>query len=886
MITIYAEKPDVGNKIAAALDKITLSSGKVIKFSDLKANEKAVKQQQFKDGYLKINYMGQDCYVTWGYGHLCELKSAQDYDEDYKNWSKMPMPFIPERYEVKVKSEVKKQFNLVRDLMKKSDLIINATDYDREGELIFSYVYEAAKLKVPFKRAHFSSQTEEGLKDGFKTLLTEKEVEPITNAGRGRSIADAVVGWNMTAKMTLKTNTHEVLSIGRVQTPTLNILVERELAIRNFKPEPYYTLTAEFTTKSSETYKAEHASKKFKEKKEAQDIIDKITGKNGTVTDIETKLTKKEAPNLYSLSSLQMAANSKYGFTMAKTLEVAQQLYEAGYTTYPRTDSQYLTEDMVPTVNEVLGVLSKNNPDYNAFIGTKTVTKTKKYFDDKKVQSHFAIIPTKVYPKSLTADQEKLYDLVARSVIMMLFSEAVIENTKVTTTVEGEEFISSGKVVKDPQWMAVDTVSKDELLPKLVKGEVVSGDFKLNEKMTEPPKRYTDKTLLSAMLNAGKEIDDETLKKAMAAMDVHGIGTEATRAAIIETLVNRRYVIRDKKSIYPTERGIQLISILPIKEIKSAELTAVWEQRLNDIALGKENLGTFVKDIEDLTRKWVIELDEKVESGSVSTKEKVGTCPVCGKDVVKTKWGYGCSGYTDGCKFTIPGEIASKKLTEKNVKDLLEKNATGTIKGFKSKSGKSFDAKLKLEDGKVSFDFGTPTVEPSETSLVCPKCGGKLINSTFSYKCENNDFSINKKVASRDITEEEAAKLIKDGKTDLLDGFVSSKGNKFSAYLKLEDDKVSFEFPPRDAAPAPATSKYECPDCKKALSETPWAYKCDCGLTISKEIAKKKLTDAQITKLLKDGETAKITGFTSSKGSKFDAALKLENKKVSFKFDN
>ncbi len=891
MIVIYAEKPDVGNKIAAALDKITLSSGKTVTFSNLKTEEKAVKSQQFKDGFLKIKYLGDDCYVTWGYGHLCELKAAVDYDPDYKNWAKMPMPFIPDKYEVKVKDEVKKQFNLVRDLMKKASLIINATDYDREGELIFSYLYEAARLKVPFKRAHFSSQTEEGLKDGFKTLLSEKDVEPITNAGRGRSIADAVVGWNMTAKMTLKAQTHEVLSIGRVQTPTLNILVERELAIRNFVPEPYYTINAEFTTSSSETYKAEHVNKKFKTNAEAKAVFDKINGKDGTVTNIEEKITKKEAPNLYSLSSLQMAANSKYGFTMAKTLEVAQQLYEAGYTTYPRTDSQYLTEDMVPVVNEVLDILAKNSPIYNGFIdGKGKVTKTKKYFDDSKVQSHFAIIPTKVYPKSFaTTDQEKLYDLIARSVIMMLYKEAEILNTKVITTVEDEDFVSNGKVVKDAQWMTVDTVSKDELLPKLAKGQKVTGEYKLNEKMTEPPKRFTDKTLLSAMLNAGKEIDDEALKKAMAALDVHGIGTEATRAAIIETLVTRKYVERDKKSIYPTERGIQLIKILPIEEIKSAELTAKWEQRLNDIALGKESLPHFVADIENITRKWVKELDEKIEEGSVSTREAVGTCPVCGKDILKMKWGYGCSGYKEGCKFTIPAEIAGKKLTEKNVISILEKGCTPVIKGFKSKSGKTFDASLKIEEGKVAFDFGTPTpkAEPTATSIVCPKCGKTLMNTTWAYKCDDCEFSISKKIASRELSEEEVKKLLTDGKTDVLNGFVSKAGKKFNAALKLdEENKVVFDFDASaSASSTPKTSSFECPDCKKPLEDTPWAYKCDCGLNISKKIAGKDLSESQIKKILSKGKSDKISGFVSKAGKKFDAVLALEDKKIVFKFD-
>lgn len=797
MITIFAEKPDVGNKIAAALDKITLSSGKIIKFADLKANEKAVKSQQFKDGYLKIDYLGEECFVTWGYGHLCELKGAIDYNPDYKNWNKMPMPFIPKKFEVKVKDGTKKQFNLVADLMKKSTLVINATDYDREGELIFAYIYEASKCKAPFKRAHFSSQEEEGLKDGFKTLLSEADVKNITDAGKGRSIADAMVGWNITAKMTLISASKNVLSVGRVQTPTESMLVERELAIKNFKPEPYFTINALFTTATKENYKAEHKSKKITNKADADAIFAKIDGKKGIVDSVEKKTVYKEAPNLYSLSMLQMAANTKYGFTMAKTLEIAQQLYEGGYTTYPRTDSQYLTEDMEPVVNDVLNVLASNNKEYADLIdGKARVFERKKYFNDKKVQSHFAIIPTKVYPTGITLDQKKLYDLIARSVIMMLYGKAELQNTKIITKVEDEEFVSNGKMVKDPQWMLVDTRSKDELLPNVKKGDVVDGEYKLNSKMTEPPKRYTDKTLLSAMLNAGKELDDEDLKKLMTSGEINGIGTEATRANIIETLISRGYAERDKKSIYATERGIQMIQALPIKELKSAELTALWEKRLNKIAEGKDTLDSFVIDMEELVRKWIKELDENVKKGDISVSgPTLGVCPKCGKGIIKTKWGYGCTGYKDGCKFTISGEIAHKKITEAQIKKLLSKGTTGTIKGFKSTAGKSFDTELVFDtDHKVVFGFTVAPKAP-EFKLECPKCKKTMDSTAWAYKCEDCDISINKTIASRVMSEKELKQLISTKKTDKLNGFKSKAGKPFSATLLLDENfKTKFDF--------------------------------------------------------------------------------------------
>ena len=707
MITIYAEKPDVGSKIAAALDKITLSAGKTITFADLKKNEKVVKAQQAKDGFLKIHYLGEDCIVTWGYGHLGELKQAIDYNPDYKNWSKMPMPFIPSEYEIKVKDNVKKQFNLVKGFFTKSSMIINATDDDREGDLIFDYVYRLTKTKAPFKRVHMASQTKEGLEDAFAHLLTPAEVKNRTDAGNGRSIADAVVGWNLTTKMTLQNKSRDVLSIGRVQTPTLNILVKREKEILAFKPEPYYTIMAEFTTDKGDKYKGAHKLKKIDKKSDAEDILNRISGHKGTVTDIKKENIEKSAPNLYNLSTLQMAANGKYGFTLAKTLELAQQLYEGGYITYPRTTSQYLTEDMEPTINAILNTLEKASTYEKYIVGKPRKFNRSKYFNDKKVESHYAIIPTKTYPFGLTTDQEKIYDLVAKSVIMMLYGAAKLEKTTVTTTVEGEDFISNGNIIVDPQWMLVDSATKEEILPDLKNGQIVDGIYKMEEKETQPPKRYTDKTLLSAMISAGKSLTDEELKKILSAGEDGGIGTPATRAAIIDTLIKRGYAERNGKNIAATAKGISLIDALPIEAVKSAEMTARWEQRLNKIEKGEDSLTSFVHDIEGQTKEWVSEIGTLVEKHSISSYNvSLGKCPSCGKDIIKTKWGYGCSGYKDGCKFTISGKIAGKTITEAQVKTLLSKGKTSYLKGFTSKAGKQFQAALVLnEKYQIEFQF-------------------------------------------------------------------------------------------------------------------------------------------------------------------------------------
>lgn len=716
MITILAEKPDVGNKIAAALDHITLENGKEIGFAALKANERAVKAQQTKDGYLKIRFDGEECFVTWGFGHLVQLKDAKDYDPAYANWRRMPRPFVPHPYELKLRengnsfdARTKKQFALIKKLFSKSDRIINATDFDREGEVIFSYIYELAGCKKPVKRVCFASQTKEGILDAFSKLRDCSEVENIESAGRMRGIADWVVGINLTVAMTLHQKVKgEVLSIGRVQTPTLKMLVDRELQIRDFKPETYWTLDAVFKTDAGETYPATHKAKRFSSCGEVDAVLAKIKGRNGIITEIAEKREERSVPQLYSLSALQMDANAKYGMTLKETLQAAQALYDGGYTTYPRTDSRYLTEDMVPTVNRVLDSL-KDNPDYAPLIDGRARSFPKwRYFNDRKVESHFAIIPTTSKPKSLSGHQAKIYDLISKSVICMLYGNAVLNRTTVTTTVEGEEFTSSGSTIVDPGFMAVTGRDRETTLPKLEKGEVVSGRYEVKEKQTEPPKHFTDKTLLAAMIGAGKELEDEELKKILADPSVAGIGTPATRDAIIETLITRGYAERSKKTLSATDKGIGLIRCLTVESIKSPALTAKWEKRLHEIERGNEDANAFQNDIERTVAAWCREIDAAPVAEGLKTAEQpkeVIPCPVCGKPMKAYDWGYGCSGYKEGCKFSV-GTICHKKLTENQLKKLLTQRDTGLISGFKSKANKPFRAHLILDEtNKIVFKF-------------------------------------------------------------------------------------------------------------------------------------------------------------------------------------
>ena len=718
MVTIVAEKPNVAAKIAAALDCIRVNNSKTISFEKLDACEKEIKSFQFKNHHFDITYEGEECKVTWGFGHLCALKQAYDYNPAYKSWTKMPLPFIPERYEIKLNSgkdanfndRIKKQFNAVKDLMNKSTLVINATDFDREGEAIFGYIYQYANCKAPVKRAKFSSQTKTGIIDSFKDMKTGAEMKNKENAGRVRGAIDWVVGANLSAAVTLKYPGQGIYSIGRVQTPTLALIVNRELEVRNFKPKDFWNINAEFTTSKNETYKGEHRKKQFFDKKEVTDVIQKISGKKGVIKSIQRKKVKKDIPSLYSLSALQMDANTKFGFTLEETLDIAQFLYEKGYTTYPRTDSRFLTEDMESTVNKTLDDISAITEYKTLISGQKRKFDFKKFFDNSKVTSHYAIIPTGMIPSNLNSRQQGVYDLICRSVIRMLYSPAVIENTTVVTDVCGEEFETTGSVVVEKGWMQVGNVVKEKFIPALIENEQVDGIYSVVDKKTVAPKRYTDKTLLGAMLSAGKDLNDDELRKIMSDPKTGGIGTEATRANIVKVLELRGYISRNKKTISATDKGIELIQKLPLDEVKSALLTAKWEQRLNLIETGKESPTVLLREVEDAVRKWVDEIDNKVSKSSAPVQsigkngKPMPNCPICGKPIIVHKWGYGCSGYKDGCKFSV-GTICGKKLTENQVRDLVSNGATKTIKGFTSKNGKKFDAKLVLKDEKISFEF-------------------------------------------------------------------------------------------------------------------------------------------------------------------------------------
>ena len=805
VVCIFAEKFDVGIKIAVSLGHVEFH-GAVITDKNVEKYKTKLEKEIKPIGFVDIEYEGTEYCVTWGNGHLCQLKQARDYNEEYASWAKLPIPFFPDNYEIKVKEGpdkkpapwLLKQINIVRKKFKDCDYIINATDDDREGELIFAYVYQYIGIRKPYKRVVIDSQTKEGYINAFSKLKTAAEVKPVENAGRARSIADWVVGANLTAKMSVKYR--GLISVGRVQTPVLNFIVKRENEIRNFKSHPFWYLVAEFTKDNGEKYLAKHSVNQIEKKEDALSLLNKIRDQQAVVTKYEKKEKKKEVPLLYNFSNLAIEANRIYGISSDKALEIIQELYMDGYVSYPRTESVHLTDDMQDVVDQTIDRLALL-PEYKDFITPVNKADrnyTKRHFDTKKVESHYAIIPTNNVPSSLSVlsgDKKNVYDLIAKSLIRIIYKAAVLEDTKIETTVNGEVFKSSGVVVKDAQWLNVGVNSKDRFLPELEIGEIVSGKYLIKDGKTEPPQRYTDASLMTAMVTAGKNIEDKELRKVLEETNNGGIGRGSTRAGIIKTVVDR-YATRKGKYIIPTENAIKLIEILPLEDIKSAEMTAEWEKRLDKIAHNEDTIDSFVSDIEEQTKKWCDEIDANavsfVFSPSGNAEELSVNCPVCGKKLIKSKYSYCCSDYTN-CKFKVPLEIAGTKITQKDVETLIKKKKT-SVKSFKSKDGKKFSASLELKsDNSIGFEFGL--------GLKCPKCGEVIKESPKAWGCSKCDFVIWNTVAGKELSAKEKKQLINKGKTGLIDGFKSKSGKSFSAYLILDSDKkVTFKFESRPNA--------------------------------------------------------------------------------------
>ena len=548
-----------------------------------------------RDGFFE----GNGYCVTWALGHLCTLKEPNDYTEMWQRWSLSSLPMIPPKFGIKLMPEKSKerQFNIIKKLIEGAECIINCGDAGQEGELIQRWIMQKAQAKCPVKRLWVSSLTEEAIKEGFATLKDQSEYRSLYEAGLCRAIGDWLLGMNATRLYTLKYGgNRQVLSIGRVQTPTLALIVKRQAEIENFVPKPYWELKTKYREVTFSVVEG-----KFEEKEKAEEALQKISGEPFTVTDITTKKGNELPPRLYDLTSLQVDCNKKYGMTSDVTLQTIQSLYEKKYTTYPRVDTTYLSEDIYPKCEGILKGLTDYQTLTAPLIG-KPLLKSKKVFDNKKVTDHHAIIPTGVRPQALTDNEKKVYNLVVTHFIAIFYPECKFSTTTVLGESGGVKFKATGKQITDPGWRVVfaqepadsDKEEKDELMPSFTKGESGPHTPELAEKFTQPPKPYTEATLLRAMETAGKTVDDEELRDLM---KENGIGRPSTRAEIIKTLFKRNYIRNEKKNIFATPTGVELIGIIRNELLKSAELTGQWEKKLRDIERHSYEAKQFVDEL-------------------------------------------------------------------------------------------------------------------------------------------------------------------------------------------------------------------------------------------------------------------------------------------------
>ena len=703
-----AEKPSVAKEIATILG----------------ANTK-------KDGYFE----GNGYWVSWTFGHLCTLKEPHDYTSLWKWWNLATLPMIPSKFSIKVMEDsgVQKQFRTIENLVERCEEVINCGDAGQEGELIQQWVLLKANNTKPIKRLWISSLTEEAIKEGFEKLRDGKEFLNLYAAGSSRAIGDWLLGMNATRLYTLKYGKNkQVLSIGRVQTPTLAMIVERQKTIENFKSEKYWELKTKYRGVLFSS-----GLGRINQKEKADELADGIKEKEFEVVSYEQKEGKEQPPRLFDLTSLQVDANNKHSFSADQTLKLIQSLYEKKLVTYPRVDTTFLSEDIYPKVPKIMQGLKHFSKLTEPLIG-KEFRKSKKVFNDKKVTDHHAIIPTGVTPSGITPDEQKIYRIVTLRFISVFYPDCIVSNTTVLGKVdrsetEAVEFKATGKQILEPGWRVVYDEPKKEappqqeqapanqaesaakkkkeeenIMPSFEEGEKGPHEPEIQEKETRPPKYYTEATLLRAMETAGKTVEDEELREAM---KENGIGRPSTRANIIETLFRRRYIEKKKKNIHATVTGVSLIDTIQSDLLKSAELTGQWEHKLRLIEKGEYEVSTFKKELIEM----VVTITNNVKSSNRTVtlideakqakQTVVGMgCPKCQNgQLLKGKSAYGCSAYKDGCDFLLPFEVLGKKLSEKNHLDLLLKGKTNKLKGFKmlvgdSSEGETREGKLVLTE--------------------------------------------------------------------------------------------------------------------------------------------------------------------------------------------
>ena len=798
-------------------------------------------------------FENDDYVISSAVGHLLTIIVPPDQDIKRGKWTFDKLPHIPTHFDLEPIAKSESRLRVLLRLIKRDDVdhFVNACDAGREGELIFRYIIQYATEKHPRKTAGKSvsrlwlrSMTPDAIHKGFANLRSDDDMKPLASAANCRSEADWLVGINGTRAMTAfnsKSGGFYLTPVGRVQTPTLAVVVEREKEIRVFEPKDYWEVHATFRAAAGE-YTGRWLDESFKkdsddahkraeriwEQAKADSIQTKCDGQAGEVSE-QSKPTKQAAQALFDLTTLQREANSRFGFSARNTLGIAQALYERHKVlTYPRTDSRCLPEDYTGTVKQTLESLGQAR--YGSL--ASDVLKNdwvhggnKKVFNNAKISDHFAIIPTlKPAPATLKEQEQKIYDLVAKRFIAVFYPSAEFLVTTRITRVEGEPFKTEGKVLVKPGWLTVygrDQAKQDDghLVPVETGESVQADEVIVQAKATRPPARYSEATLLGAMEHAGKRVDDEELREAMRDK---GLGTPATRASIIEELIRHKYMVREQKELVPTAQASSLITLLTalkVDALTKPELTGEWEFKLKEIERRKFDRESFMNEIRSMTEK-IVGTAKAFDGDTVpGDYGKLKTpCPKCGGVVKETYKRFHCEG--DGCEFSFWKTMGGRQFELSEADELVANGRIGPLDGFRSKMGRAFSAELKLTgEHKVEFDFGNGDEDEEEADFsgqepvgTCPKCKCSVYEHGRAYVCEKNtgkvrecSFRTGKTILKRDIEKEQVAKLLKDGRTDLILNFISKKGRPFKAYLVLKPDgDVGFEFEPRAKAKARA----------------------------------------------------------------------------------
>jgi DNA topoisomerase-3 len=916
---VIAEKPSVAADIARAL-------GKIPKKGDVYENDEYV--------------------VSSAVGHLVELEMPEDIDaKKYRFWRLETLPIVPDKFGVKPIEKTKDRFALLKKLIARDDIgsVINACDAGREGELIFSYILQAAKAKKPVERLWMSSMTNEGIRTAFTKLRTSSDMQPLQDAARCRSEADWLIGLNATRAVTKRlfgSRKGSMATVGRVQTPTLAIVMQREREIRAFQPRAFHRVVATMKVAEGE-YEAVYEKPGFKKGADEHDRAERLwqraaadavaaastAGSRAAVSD-ESKRTTQISPRLYDLTSLQREANNRFSFSARRTLQIAQSLYEKHkMITYPRTDSRALPEDYIGTVKATLGHLQGELAQHAAnVLNHGWVHPNKRIFNNAEVTDHFAIIPTAEAHGNLDADEQKIFDLIARRFVSVFFPPAQIDVTTRTSRISAHTFKSEGKVLIDPGYLAVagKTGFEDgaKSLPAITKPDgqpphATVAHIEVTSESTKPPPRYTEATLLSAMENAGKLVEDEDLADAMSE---RGLGTPATRAATIEHLIGESYISRDGRDLVPTTKAETVLDFLGLtkcEELTSPALTGEWEFRLRKVEHAKVSRDSFMESIVGLTRKIVANIKDHEETGVATDL----VSPSDNQPMLEfNRWWQ-----SNDEQLRVYKVMNNRRFTPEEARRLLTDRELGPFDNFVSeKTGNRFSAKVVLakdeETGKwkASLDLGNK-VELNTLSGFWndPATGAELCEAPTSFILRERDgegwkqaFSVPRRLCQKEITREIATKLVAEGKTDVIEGFISKRGRPFNAFLLRNGERLGWEFPPRakkgegaakgtrkpkapvDLTGATPIGRSEQHGGAEILQASDAFYVTKPGadtprvvFKMTREICKKEIPVEEVHRLLTTGRTELIEGFTSKRGTAFAAYLVLSKKKDKSEFE-